>query len=537
MAKPNVFIRGIYSTALTKMFIDAEYPIIFPSKEIQTRFIIPFRPKDSYSKDISIRDRKDLQGVSIMFKKAVWDKLKEDNFEDFPLWQTHNPNLITYNARFQKNSIYRGLIIKSNRHNNYSYIRLAPEDIDKDGLEEESGFSTTIGRYGHFIPDAKEGIFQVTHEDSGVIRPSLGSFFTIPGDLIVIVPYNDRVIISSEIIAGRIKKWLFDLGKDIQRTKKYGFIFRTAAALASEEEILEEVDRLEEDLIHTQNVIEKYPDKIGEIFSNYHSINVIFPSQVKNNFDDLRRQILPTMECHHIIKANPIIKQYRRFEKFKDKDEKYKDKDEKYSDAKKRSENENKFTLSDLISFTENLMHGLDKKANEKICKNYLKQYYCDFLKPRKILNILHQKLNGKTIKLTPGIINSIDYESERPYNIILKRKLREGGLYDGLNTPIEKGDYAIGKYAIGSWYYMSTYYSVKNELKGRYFNINTPIEISHQGIRYIDLEIDVVENMIGERKLIDQEYLEKVLELNIISQELYDKAFGVASNILEGRI
>ncbi len=528
MKKPNVFIRGIYSTALTKLFIDAGYPIIFPSKEIQNRFKISFRPIDSYSKDISIRDRLDKQGVSIMFKKAVWDKLKEDNFEDFPLWQTHNPNLIVYNARFQKNSIYRGLIVKSNRQNNNSYIRLVPEDINNNGLEEESGYSTTIGHYSHYIPDAKEGIFQVTHEDSGVIQPSLGSFFTIPGDLIVIIPYNDRVIISKEIISGRKKKFLFDLGKEIQRSKKYGFIFRTAAALASEEEILEEVDRLEEDLILTQNVITKYPDKIGEIFSNYHSINVIFPSQVKNNFDDLRRQMLPTMECHHIIKANPIIKQYRRYDKHKD---------EKYSDEKKKFEDEIKFSPGDLISFTENLMYGLDKKANEKICGNYLKQYYTDFLKPRKILNILHQKLNGKTIRLTPGSIHSIDYESGRPNLIILRRKLREGGIYDGLNTPIEKGDYAIGKYTIGNWYYMSTYYSGKNELKGRYYNINSPIELSHHGIRYIDLEIDVVENMLGERKLIDQEYLEKVLELKIISQELYDKAFGVSSNILEGRI
>ena len=49
--------------------------------------------------------------------------------------------------------------------------------------------------------------------------------------------------------------------------------------------------------------------------------------------------------------------------------------------------------------------------------------------------------------------------------------------------------------------------------------------------------EIDVAENMIGERKIIDQEYLEKTLELKIISQELFDKAFGVAENILEGRI
>ncbi|QEE16491.1 ribonuclease E/G [Promethearchaeum syntrophicum] len=528
MKKPNVFIRGIYSTALTKLFIDAGYPIIFPSKEIQTRFKIPFRPIDSYSKDISIRDRLDKQGVSIMFKKSVWNKLEENNFEDFPLWQTHNPNLIVYNARFQKNSIYRGLIIKSNRQNNFSYIRLAPEDIDKDGFEEESSYSTTIGNYSHFIPDAKEGIFQVTHEDSGVINPSLGSFFTIPGDLVVIVPYNDRVIISKEIINGRKKKWLFDLGKDIQRTKKYGFIFRTAAALASEKEILEEVDKLEEDLIQTQNTITKYPEKIGEIFSNYHSINVIFPRQIKNSFDDVRRQMLPTMESHHIIKANPKINQYKRF---------YKTKDDKPSFEKKIQENEIKFTPSDLLTFTENLMYGLDKRANEKICRNYLKQYYNDFLKPRKILNILHQKLNGKTIKLAPGSIHSIEYESGRPHLIVLKRKLREGGLYDGLNTPIEMGDYAIGKYTIGNWYYMSTYYSKKNEIKGRYYNINTPIELSHQGIRYIDLEIDVVENMIGERKIIDQEYLDKTLNLNIISQELYDKAFGVAENILEGRI
>ena len=444
------------------------------------------------------------------------------------MWQTHNPNLIVYNARFQKNSIYRGLIVKSNPQNNYSYIRLVPEDIDQNGFEEESGFSTTIGHYAHYIPDAKEGIFQVTHEDSGVIRPSLGSFFTIPGDLIVIVPYNDRVIISKEIINGRKKKQLFDLGKEIQRTKKYGYIFRTAAALASEEEILEEVDRLEEDLIQTQNIIAKYPEKIGEIFSNYHSINIIFPSQMKNFFDDLRRQMLPTIESHHIIKATQKTKEYRRYDKYKD---------EKFSNEKKFERNEIKYTISDLITFTESLMYGLDKKANEKICRNYLKQYYNDFLKPRKILSIFHQKLTGKTIKLTPGSVHSVEFDSGRPSLIVLKRKLRESGLYDGLNTPIEMGDYAISKYAIGSWYYISTYYSKKNELKGRYYNINTPIELSHQGIRYIDLEIDVVENMLGERKIIDQEYLEKALELKIISQELFDKALGVASNILDGRI
>ena len=85
MTKPNIFIRGSYATALTSLFLDAGYPIIFPSLEIQNRFNIPFRPRDhSFSKDITIRDRLDRQGVSIMFKKAIWEKLEADNFQDFP---------------------------------------------------------------------------------------------------------------------------------------------------------------------------------------------------------------------------------------------------------------------------------------------------------------------------------------------------------------------------------------------------------------------------------------------------------------------
>ena len=200
MAKPNVFIRGIYSTALTRLFLDAGYNIIFPSNEIQKRFNIPFRPVDNYSKDITIQDRFDRQGISILFKKKVWESLEENNFKDFPLSQTANPNLIIYKARFHKNAIYRGLVIESNKVKNFSYIRLTPEEINNDGMEEKDNFRTTLGRYARFITDAKEGIFQVSHEDQGKIRASLGSYYTIPGDLIVINPYNTKVIISKEIV-------------------------------------------------------------------------------------------------------------------------------------------------------------------------------------------------------------------------------------------------------------------------------------------------------------------------------------------------
>ena len=530
--KPAVYIRGIYSTALTKIFIDAGYPIIFASKEIRKRFNLPFRPKKGYSKDITIRDRLDKQGVSIMFKKHVWEKLEASKFKDFPLWQTNNANLIVYKARFHKNAIYRGLIVKSNRNFNYSYVRLAPDSIKKNGEQDSDDFKTTVARYARYIPDSKEGIFQITHEDSGENYASLGSFYTIPGDLIVIVPYNNKVIISKEITYGKQKKRLFDLGKDIQQTKKYGFIFRTAAELATNDEILEEVDRLEKDLIQTQNDITKFPNRIGEIYSNYRSLNVIFPAQVKHEFDIIRREIMPTLESHHIIKSLPLWKK-SVIDPKKD-DRKFQDR-RKFD--KKPPTEEEALNVGKLVDFTENLLNGVDPSQYDIIHQNFLYEYYNEILKIRKSFSVSHQKLSGKTIHLSSGYIKAVEYEPNLRNKVILKRRMREGGLYDGLNTPIEYGDYAIGEYTQGSWYYVSSYYSANNELKGRYYNVNTPIEITEAGIHYIDLEVDVVENMVGDRKIIDRDILDHALEMGFISEEMYGKAITLAENIVEGRI
>jgi hypothetical protein len=514
MTKPNVFIRGIYSTALTQMFIDAGFPIIFPSPDIQKRFNIPFRPDpSSYSKDITIKDRLDRQGVSIMIKKKAWDETIS-KMKDFPLFQSSNPDMIVFKSRFNINSIYRGMIIKSNKQNNFSYIRLTPEEITNDGTEEEDPFRTTLGRYNRFMPDGKEGIFQITHEDCGKNYAYLGSYYTIPGDLVVIVPYDSKVIISKEIVNGRQKKRLFDLGKSIQQTKKYGFIFRTAAELASDEEILQEVENLEKDLIETQNTITKFPDRIGLIYENYVSFNILFPSQVKNLFDQIRRKVLPTLDNHHILKS------------------------EKPIPRKNEEEDEESFDEEEtLLEYTEQLMEQLPSEMYHLVNRFYWSKFLRDNLKPRDSFEIVHQKLSARTLNLSPGFIQSVQSSPDRPVQITVKRKLREGGEYDGIGGYIEPGDYAIGEYEEGSWYYRTSYFSQNNEPKGVYFNINTPIQINKGGIRYIDLEIDVIENMAGERKIVDKEFLDKALALEIISQEVYDKAVLIAKNILEKKI
>jgi probable ribonuclease FAU-1 len=525
--KPNVFIRGIFSTALTKLFIDAGYPIIFPSAPIQKRFNIPFRPSDNYSKDITIQDRHDKQGISIMFKKNVWDELEKDNFSDFPLSHEIQPDLIIHEARFHKNAIYRGLVIQTNKEKRFSSIRLTPEDIS-DGKEDDNPFQTTLGRFARGMDEAKEGIFQVTHEDFGKIRASLGSFYTIPGDLIVIVPYNSKVIISKEIKNGKHKKRLFDLGKDIQKTKKYGFIFRTAAELASDNEIREEVEKLDADLVETQKIITDFPDKIGEIYSNYRSVNILFPKGFKDEMDTIRRSITSTLPNHHFIKGDL---EYANF--LKKKKSHHRSRDNKSRDHRNHQEPPVINTNLLLFNYTEDLIKEIPKTTHEKVGKFFENQYYKKFLKNRAYLNINHQKLSGKNIQLTSGTIKSVSMQEGEPIRITLKRIFREGGVYDGLNTPIERGDYAIGEYEMGAWSYVSSYYSKDNELKGKYYNINTPLEVSDQGLRYFDLEIDIVENMIGKRKIIDKELLDQALSLKLISQTLYDKAIEVSEEIM----
>ncbi len=61
--KARIKIRGIYSTALTKLALDAEYLVVDPSPVSRERFGIEYQ---GYSHDLSVCDRGDLQGIEIL---------------------------------------------------------------------------------------------------------------------------------------------------------------------------------------------------------------------------------------------------------------------------------------------------------------------------------------------------------------------------------------------------------------------------------------------------------------------------------------
>lgn len=160
---------------------------------------------------------------------------------------------------------------------------------------------------------------------------------------------------------------MFDLGKEIQRNKKYGFIFRTAAEVASDDEILDEVEELEQELIKIQTTITQFPNKIGEIYSNFRSLNLLFTKPIKYQFDGFRREIIPTLSNHHEIKSLLYQKHFQRIWHL------YQGQD--FSDEEAIKED----NLEKLLHYTEMLMEGLDKNLKILSIRNLQKYIIKDF--------------------------------------------------------------------------------------------------------------------------------------------------------------
>lgn len=123
-----------------------------------------------------------------------------------------------------------------------------------------------------------------------------------------------------------------------------------------------------------------------------------------------------------------------------------------------------------------------------------------------------------------------IEFSSE---GFVVKRRLSQGW-YDGLDMPIEEGDYAITEIREGAWSVRHVYYSGTGTLKGEYHNVNTPVEMYPYGARYVDLEIDVVRRPGEPAFLLDRERLELLAREGYVSQNLRARALEVAQAILQ---
>jgi len=225
---------------------------------------------------------------------------------------------------------------------------------------------------------------------------------------------------------------------------------------------------------------------------NEDSVDIEFPFSAKTALDELRNRVLPTVPQHHHLRV----------------------------------------IASDYVSLLEEKMLSGHPEKRESVGRSMEKSLIWDTLQVGKEIKIEHVKLDGPVIFLSEGVIREKDFDRKR---LVLKRSRFKGRTkYDGLGIEKREGDYAISEIQGGLWYYQHTYFRSDGTLIGQYVNINTPVEFYPDRIRYVDLEIDVVQMPDGQVFVTDEEDLEQRFKTGFLSKELLETAKKAAYQRVE---
>ena len=213
------------------------------------------------------------------------------------------------------------------------------------------------------------------------------------------------------------------------------------------------------------------------------STELEFPFSAKTGLDELRNRVLPTVPRHHHLRI---------------------------------------IASDEVNDLEEKALTGHPEKR-ESLGRDMELSLIWDKFQKGKEMQIQHVKLDGRIIFLSEGEIVEKDFGKKR---LVLKRSRFKGRTkYDGLGIEKREGDYAISEVQDGLWDYNHTYYRSDGTLIGRYFNINTPVEFYPDSMRYVDLEIDVVQMPDGRVVITDEEDLEEKFKAGYLSRELVEMA------------
>lgn len=213
-----------------------------------------------------------------------------------------------------------------------------------------------------------------------------------------------------------------------------------------------------------------------------------FPGLSQQLLDEIRLTVVPTIRRHHRLRiiSGKVLDQVEQA---------------LLKDPERRE------TLEDGI-FRDEILLPLEKKGT---------------------VRLEHIRPSGKAMRPREGVLVSSDGDG-----FVFRRSFSKGR-YDGLDLPIQEGDYGLTEVREGAWWVKHSYFTKVHQLIGHYYNVNTPVELYPYGARYLDLEVDVVHRAGEEPLIIDQEKLALVCRSGCISEELGRKALAVAEDLARG--
>ena len=270
-------IRGIYTTALTKLLLDHGFEIVNPSLTIKRRFGLNDNPAPP---DLKIKDRYDIQGVRVLGTLEAVNKfysILQSNFED----------VITRKWPVSVDGIYRGNVVDSDEYGVY--------------VDIGNGIVGRVTKSEIAYANEKQLTVQVERKRIGAKQPLLTTNLKIVGNY-AILAQNSKVGVSLKIRDLNKRAELYALGKSIA-PNGWGIIWRETAANQPREALEKEIKMLASKVETLKEKVTSSTETPQLLVDGLYFMDVEFPHFSKKSLDKLRASATPTLDGHHFYKS------------------------------------------------------------------------------------------------------------------------------------------------------------------------------------------------------------------------------------------
>ncbi len=266
-------IRGIYTTALTSIFLENGHEIVQPTPAIVKRFQIK---EVNDPPDATIKDAESSKDsvIVIGFPDAVEEAIS--------ILRHELPFSVFWVSKLPLHGIVKGVVKE----------------------KTPTGCIVDLGDgYTGYLPERNHEVGETVIVS--VVKPpmkfwpraQLSTSIRIIGTMSEIVYNQKRVTMSRHITNKEKRDELIKLGKALMN-KEWGIHWRSSARFASPVTLIDEIHQLVEkgnkllDLINQE-------DRIGLYYANESIAEVALPYNSKLRLDEIRGKVVPTINGHH----------------------------------------------------------------------------------------------------------------------------------------------------------------------------------------------------------------------------------------------
>ena len=483
MTDKAVRVRGIYTTALTRLLLDAGHEVVDASPPIQRRFGASF---DNGSPDIRVSTTADRQGVG-----ASGDPKAVDTLGD--LLTGVGLDALAWPDPTPPGSILDGEVTET--LGGGAVVSLQTGGDAGSGTVETTEGYLPYGSVGDRIETGDAVRVQVRESAApwGDRRPELAGELRAGSGLVTLEPGSGTRVDVRDDEAGRELAGMVDL-LGLEPPEGWRAVWNPPAIDAETDELkaglaravddAEGLDAATDAAGGTGVLAERDLLRDEPIATPNAGVWVWFGRESRFALDDARREVTATMPGHHRVKAG-----------------------------------------------TADASAGVD--LAEALCAPDPDAAFpfgvvTDAFGPAEgdALRLEHGKPDGRLITLGEGTVTAVESDG----SVTVERELTGGGTYDGLEVPRETGDVAETSLKEGRWWYPTTYRGREGTLRGTYVNVCTPVEVFPDAARYVDLHVDVMKHADGTVERVDDEVLRESVAAGDTPEALAEKARSVAA-------